>query len=141
MLVNAANPSPLGWSLPLPRPMFFAVAGYLPAVPSVFAAGSPTRFSRGLAGKTIPQANHTFRRNRVLSSLYLSAHRLGSPPKGLHGEGALKELFAKGGYSGHAGNLAPLDVDRLALPPDGFTPVPLEVLERKADRKLVEGLL
>jgi hypothetical protein len=77
----------------------------------------------------------------VMDSLTLSAQRLGSPPEGMHGEGALKELFAKGGYSGQAGNLAPLDVDRLALPPEGFVPVPLAVLEEKADRKLVEGLL
>jgi len=76
-----------------------------------------------------------------MASLNLSAQRLGSPPDGLNGEGALKELFAKGGYSGQAGNLAPLDVDRLALPPEGFVPVPLAVLEEKADRKLVEGLL
>ena len=59
----------------------------------------------------------------------------------MHGEGALKELFANSCYSGQAGNLAPLDVDRLALPPEGFAPVPLAVLEEKADRKLVEGLL
>ena len=77
----------------------------------------------------------------VIASLSLSAQRLGTPPEDMHGEGALKELFAKGGYSGQAGNLAPLDVDRLALPPEGFVPVPLAVLEEKADRKLVEGLL
>ena len=65
----------------------------------------------------------------VIATLSLSAQRLGTPPEGLHGEGALKELFAKGGYSGQAGNLAPLDVDRLALPPEGFAPVPLAVLE------------
>ena len=77
----------------------------------------------------------------VMDSLTLSAQRLGSPPDGMHGEGALKELFAKGGYSGQAGNLAPLDVDRLALPPEGFVPVPLAVLEEIADMKLVEVLL
>ena len=77
----------------------------------------------------------------VMTSLKLSAQRLGAPPEDMHGEGALKELFAKGGYSGHAGNLAHLDIDRLAMPPEGFTPVPLEVLEEKADRRLVEGLL
>ena len=76
-----------------------------------------------------------------MESLTLSAQRLGSPSDGMHGEGALKEPFAKGRYSGQAGNLATLDVDRLALPPDGFVPVPLAVLEEKADRKLVEGLL
>ena len=70
----------------------------------------------------------------VTASLKLSAQRLGAPPEDMHGEGALKELFAKGGYSGQAGNLAPLDVDRLALPPEGFVPVPLAVLEEKADR-------
>ena len=43
----------------------------------------------------------------VMASLNLSAQRLGSPPDGLNGEGALTELFAKGGYSGQAGNLAP----------------------------------
>ena len=32
-------------------------------------------------------------------------------------------------------------MDRFALPPEGFTPVPLAVLEEKADRKLVGGLL
>ena len=59
----------------------------------------------------------------------------------MHGEGALNELFAKGGCSGQARNLALFDVDRLALPPEGFVPVPLAVLEERADRKLVEGLL
>ena len=33
-----------------------------------------------------------------------------------------------------------MDVDALALPPDGFTPVPLEVLEEKRNRKFVQGL-
>ena len=32
-------------------------------------------------------------------------------------------------------------MDRLALPPEGFVPVALAVLEEKADRKLAEGLL
>ena len=68
------------------------------------------------------------------------ARRLGPPPEDMHGEGALTELFAKGGYSGQAGNLAPLDVDALALPPDGFTPVPLGVLEKKCNRKFVQRL-
>ena len=36
----------------------------------------------------------------VIASLKLSAQRLGAPPEDMHGEGALKELFAKGGYSG-----------------------------------------
>ena len=36
----------------------------------------------------------------VIASLSLSAQRLATPPEGLHGEGALKELFAKGGFSG-----------------------------------------
>lgn len=49
---------------------------------------------------------------------------MGPPPDDLHGEGALKELFAKGGYMGSFGNLQRLDVDALALPPDGFVPVP-----------------
>ena len=51
----------------------------------------------------------------VLKSLHASAQRPGPPPAEMHGEGALKELFAKGGYSGQSGNLAPLDVDALAL--------------------------
>ena len=46
----------------------------------------------------------------------------------MHGEGALKELFAKGGYVGQAGNTAPLNVAALALPPDGIFPVPLAEL-------------
>ena len=58
----------------------------------------------------------------------------------MHGEGALTELFAKGGYCGKAGNLAPLDVDALALPPEGFTPVPLKILEEECNRKFVQGL-
>ena len=58
----------------------------------------------------------------------------------MHGEGALKELFAKGGYAGVSANTAPLDVGALALPPDGFLPVPLVELERKCGRKLVERL-
>ena len=57
------------------------------------------------------------------------------------GEGALKELVAKGGYIGRAGNIAPLDVDALALPPDGCTPGPLAELEAMCSRKLVEGLI
>ena len=55
----------------------------------------------------------------------------------MHGEGALKELFAKGGYVGHAGNIAPLDVDALVLPPEGFSPVPFVELEAKCGSKLV----
>ena len=43
----------------------------------------------------------------VIASLKRPAQRLGAPPEDLHGEGALKELFAKGGYSGQAGNLPP----------------------------------
>ena len=58
----------------------------------------------------------------------------------MHGEGALKELFAKGGYVGRAGAIAPLDVDALALPPDGFSPVPLADLEAKCGRKIVDLL-
>ena len=39
-----------------------------------------------------------------------------------------------------SGNTAPLDVDALALPPDGFLPEPLVELEKKCGRKLVERL-
>ena len=56
----------------------------------------------------------------VLNSLHACAQRLGAPPVGMHGEGALKELFAKGGYVGRSGNIAPLNVDALALPPRWF---------------------
>ena len=59
----------------------------------------------------------------------------------MHCEGALKELFAKGGYVGRASNIALLDVDALALPPDGFSPVPLADLGAKCGKKLVEGLM
>ena len=59
----------------------------------------------------------------------------------MHGEGALKELFAQGGYVGRDGNIAPFDVDALALLPDGLSPVPLADLEAKCGRKLVEGLM
>ena len=67
----------------------------------------------------------TAAQSEVLKSLQQMVRRLGPPPEDMHGEGALTELFAKGGYSGQAGNLASLDVDALALPPDGFTLVPL----------------
>ena len=53
----------------------------------------------------------------------------------------LKELFAKGGYVGRTGNIAPLDVDALALSPEGFAPVPLADVEAKCGRKFVEGLM
>ena len=40
-----------------------------------------------------------------------------------------------------AGNIVSLDVDALALAPDGFSPAPVDVLDRKCGRKLIEGLL
>ena len=36
---------------------------------------------------------------------------------------------------------SPLNVDARALPPDGFLPAPLDELEKKCGRKLVEGLI
>ena len=48
----------------------------------------------------------------VMAFLTLFAQRLGSPPEDMHGEGALKELFAKGGYSGQAGqSFASIEVE------------------------------
>ena len=73
----------------------------------------------------------TAAQSEVLQSLQQMARRLGPPPEDMHGEGALTELFAKGGYSGKAGNLAPLDVDALALPPGRFTPVPLGEVQQE----------
>lgn len=72
-----------------------------------------------------PQNSPTAAQLEVLNSLHASAQR---------------ELFAKGGNAGVSGNTALLDVDELALPPDGFLPVPLGELEKKCGRKLVERL-
>eukprot|EP00959_Pyramimonas_sp_CCMP1952_P129446 2706961-Pyramimonas_sp.AAC.1 len=45
------------------------------------------------------------------------AHReLGSPPADLHGHGALGDLPSKQRYGGVAGAVAPLEVERVALP-------------------------
>lgn len=67
----------------------------------------------------------------VIASLSLSAQRLGTPPEGLHGEGALKEPSQREVTLVNPGTSLPIDVDRLALPPEGFVPVPLAVLEEK----------
>ena len=59
-------------------------------------------------------------------SLAADARALGAPPTDLSRQGALEELLARKSYGDQPATLAPLDVDRLALPSDGFAPVDLQ---------------
>ena len=56
-------------------------------------------------------------------SLYSAARRVGPCPSEFTGEAALKELLAKQGYAGESTTVAPIDIDLLALPRAGFTPI------------------
>eukprot|EP00971_Amphidinium_carterae_P109169 2161747-Amphidinium_carterae.1 len=58
--------------------------------------------------------------------IWASCSEMGAPPEGLDGPGALSALRASPSYTGEACHLVGLDVERLALPESGFTPVSLE---------------
>ena len=62
----------------------------------------------------------TLAQRAALERLGAVARSLGPPPAELSGEEALGELLAKIDYSGSAGHVVPLEVDRLALPRVGF---------------------
>ena len=65
----------------------------------------------------------------------------GPKPSDLDGEGALRELLAKQGYSGEPSALAPLDADLLSLPLEGWVPKDLlEILGDGDGNKVVERL-
>ena len=63
---------------------------------------------------------------KALNNLRQSAKSLGRPPVDLPAKGALSELIGDCCYGGESSTVAPLDIDRLALTPSGFRPVPLE---------------
>eukprot|EP00971_Amphidinium_carterae_P330906 6464189-Amphidinium_carterae.1 len=58
--------------------------------------------------------------------IWESCAAMGAPPEGLDGPGALGALRTCPSYSGESSNLVSLDVEQLALPEPGFTPVALE---------------
>ena len=69
------------------------------------------------------------------------AHRvLGSPPAGLHGHGALEELLSKQGFGGSAGGVAPLEVERVALPSLHRRPACIQDAGGEAGAKVLEVL-
>ena len=77
----------------------------------------------------------------VVDRLVDAATRFGGPPSDLTRQGALEELLAKQGYAGESAAVAPLDVDRVALPPPGFRPVPLSEAAGAVGRSLTQRLL
>ena len=83
----------------------------------------------------------TLAQRAALDRLGAAARSLGRPPADLSGEEALGELLAKIDYSGSAGHVVPLEVDRLALPRVGFTPVPMATLDARLDLNLSQRLI
>ena len=108
------------------------------SIACVFNAGSAFELGFLALRASVSVSVSVSAQSEVWRSLRRSAQRLASPPLlsppgGDAWRGSLEEAL-------RAGNTAPLDVDALALPPDGFSPVPLADLEAKCGRKLVEGL-
>ncbi|CAK0863277.1 unnamed protein product, partial [Prorocentrum cordatum] len=69
------------------------------------------------------------------------AHRdLGTPPADLHGQGALEELLSKQSYGGSAGAVAPLEVERVALPSLQRRPARIQDVGGSAGAKVLEVL-
>ncbi|CAK0796309.1 unnamed protein product, partial [Prorocentrum cordatum] len=69
------------------------------------------------------------------------AHRdLGTPPADLHGQGALEELLSKQSYGGSAGAVAPLEVERVALPSLQRRPARIQDVGGSAGVKVLEVL-
>ena len=89
----------------------------------------------GVCGKT------TLAQRAALDRLGAAARSLGRPPAEMSGEEALGELLAKIDYSGSAGHVVPLEVDRLALPRVGFTPVPMATLDARLDLNFSQRLI
>eukprot|EP00974_Lingulodinium_polyedra_P026885 2592032-Lingulodinium_polyedra.AAC.1 len=74
-------------------------------------------------------------------SLLRRAAALGPPPAEMGPQEALEELLGSCHYEGVPQTVAPLDVDKLALPAAGFSPVPLhQLVGEDHARVLVQGL-
>jgi hypothetical protein len=66
---------------------------------------------------------------------------MGCPPEDLDPQGAVAELLGSRSYADASNATAPMDVSRLALPPEGFTPVALEAMLSDSEfSDLVQGL-
>ena len=76
----------------------------------------------------------------ALASQWHAASQLGAPPDGLTCQGALSELRAKLSYGGEPASLAPLDVDLLALPRPGFTPISVTDIAGEEGRLILERI-
>ena len=78
----------------------------------------------GLGESEVP-AVATAGQEEAIDHIRASILRIGQPPEGLTGAGAVAELRATHGYSGEPATVVPLEIDRLTLPPDGFVPIDL----------------
>ena len=66
---------------------------------------------------------------------------MGKPPDDLDPRGAFVELQGVTDYAGLGCKLAPLDIDQLSLPPQGFRPQPLAKLLGAGGSDWVERLI
>ena len=76
----------------------------------------------------------------ALAEIEKCARRMGPPPPGLTGQGALRALLSKQGYASEPATLAPLDVHLLSLPPADRRPVSLQQLLGDASQEILERL-
>ena len=82
----------------------------------------------GGEGGSLPASGHSDAQCAVGHNLRRAALDLGAPPDDLSPQGALSALLGARGYEGGPSNVAAMDVDLIALPPAGFTPVSFEQL-------------
>ena len=62
-----------------------------------------------------------------------SCFAMGCPPEDLDPQGAVAELLGSRSYADASNATAPMDVSRLALPPEGFTLVALEAMMSESE--------
>ena len=82
----------------------------------------------GGEGGSWPASGHSDAQCAVAHNLPRAALDLGAPPDDLTPQGALSALLCARGYEGGPSNVAAMDVDLIALPPAGFSPVSFEQL-------------